>query len=78
VFTLKDFPVHFREARKNKHMTQDTAADIIHRTKRQVQNIENRGQIPGADAFVRGCRLIMGVDPMDYLNPDDDEEDATT
>lgn len=72
--TLKDFPAHFRKARKEKHMTQDEAADLIHRTKRQVQNIENRGQIPDADAFVLGCNLVIEVDPMDYTDTEEEEK----
>jgi len=75
---LKDFPTDFRKAREKKRLTQDEAAVKIRRTKRQVQNIENHGQIPGAEAFVLGCNRIIGTDPMDYMDSDNDEEAATT
>lgn len=74
---LNDFSKDFRKAREKKHLTQEKAAIQIRRTKRQVQNIENRGQIPGAEAFVLGCKRILEVDPMDYMDSDD-EEAATT
>lgn len=69
----KDFSADFRKARQKKQMTQDEAADLIHRTKRQVQNIENRGQIPDADAFILACTRILNADPMDYIDVDEEE-----
>lgn len=73
---LKDFSTDFRNAREKKHLTQQEAAIQIRRTRRQVQNIEKRGQIPGAEAFVLGCKRIIEVDPMDYMDSDDEEAET--